>query len=160
MCAPAHDFKLCLLGGDVAGQLQALARARALPAFGAHHFGMAAALARGGSRSGGGGGSGRGLGTGPAPLPPSSPEVCRAAEAARLHRLTQDTPLDYAAAAAVSSCQVSLGVLVMGCQSGSAAAGSHGCGGHHTTITTSHSSAHTHTHTAGPASPGGAEPRG
>ncbi|EFN50881.1 hypothetical protein CHLNCDRAFT_141680 [Chlorella variabilis] len=94
------DFKLCLLGGDVAGQLQALARARALPAFGAHHFGMAAALARGGSRSGGGGGSGRGLGTGPAPLPPSSPEVCRAAEAARLHRLTQDTPLDYAAAAA------------------------------------------------------------
>ena len=64
---------------------------QALPAFGAEHFGMAADLARGG----GSGSAQQGL----------SLEVCRAAEAARLQRLTQQAPLDYAAAAAVRPCR-------------------------------------------------------
>ena len=80
-----QDFKLCALAGDTSAQLAALDSARASPTFGAQHFAMAAALARGGAPEG----------------RPHTPEVCRAAEAARLQRLAEATPLDYAAAAAV-----------------------------------------------------------
>lgn len=92
-----QEFKLACLGGDKAAQLAALDRARALPAFGASHFAMAAAMARagatGGKGSNGGGGGGASGG---------GQEVVRAAEGARLHRLTQQAPLDYPAVAVVS----------------------------------------------------------
>ena len=79
---------------------------QALPAFGAEHFGMAADLARGGGCDSGSAQQGRSL------------EVCRAAEAAHLQRLTQQAPLDYAAVAAVSCkcccCCVACAVLCGG----------------------------------------------
>jgi hypothetical protein len=90
-----QDFKLSWLSGEVPDQLAALERAAALPSFSASHFGMVAEWARGqglGRRSGSvGGDKGRVV------------EVCRAAEAGRLVRLTSQAPLDYPATAMVST---------------------------------------------------------
>lgn len=88
-----QDFRLACLSQDTAAQLQALERCQALPAFGAEHFAMAAAVARGCASGGADAGTAGRTG---------SMEVCRAAEAARLQRLTQQAPMDYAAVAAVS----------------------------------------------------------
>ena len=93
MRACPQDFRLACLSRDAAAQLEALERCKAQPAFGAEHFAMAAAMARGGA---GADASGAGRGGGG-----SGTEVCRAAETARLQRLTQQTPMDYAAVAAV-----------------------------------------------------------
>ncbi|PRW59549.1 MFS general substrate transporter [Chlorella sorokiniana] len=85
------DFRLACLSQDTAAQLEALERSKALPAFGAEHFAMAAAVVRCcASARADAGSAGRG----------GSQEVCRAAEAARLQRLTQQAPMDYAAVAA------------------------------------------------------------
>lgn len=94
---PPQDLRLACLSQDTATQLEALERCKALPAFGAEHFTMAAAVARGCASGGAGTGSAS---------PAGSLEVCRAAEAARLQRLTQQVPMDYAAVAAVSSAAV------------------------------------------------------
>lgn len=87
---PSQDFKLCCLAGDVGAQVETLERCKALPAFGAEHFAMAAGLARGAAGPEPRGRGGRGA------------DVVLAAEAARLHRLTQQAVLDYPAVAAVS----------------------------------------------------------
>ena len=88
-----QDFRLACLSQDTAAQLESLERCKALPAFGAEHFAMAAAVARGCA------GSGSDASTASRPR---SMEVTRAGEAARLQRLTQQAPMDYAAVAAVS----------------------------------------------------------
>ncbi|KAI7839840.1 hypothetical protein COHA_006425 [Chlorella ohadii] len=84
------DFRLACLSQDTAAQLESLERCKALPAFGAEHFAMAAAVARGCSSGTDASTAGR----------PGGMEVCRAAEAARLQRLTQQAPMDYGAVAA------------------------------------------------------------
>lgn len=89
----SQDFRLACLSQDTAAQLESLERCKALPAFGAEHFAMAAAVARGCS-------SGTDASTAGCP---GGMEVCRAAEAARLQRLTQQAPMDYGAVAAVST---------------------------------------------------------
>ena len=88
-----QDFHLCCLAGDQGAQLEALERCKALPAFGAAQFARAVALARaqGAGASGEQGGS----------TDRGCLEVVRAAEAARLQRLAQQAPLDYAAVASV-----------------------------------------------------------
>ncbi|KAL4424385.1 hypothetical protein ABPG75_001686, partial [Micractinium tetrahymenae] len=78
------EFKLAWLAGDTAAQQEALSRARALPAFCAQHFAMAAAWARAGRHAGG---------------QPSCPEVAKAALEGRLQRLTAQAPMDCAAVA-------------------------------------------------------------
>lgn len=102
-CYPPQDFRLACLSQDTAAQLEVLERCKALPAFGAEHFAMAAAVARGCASGGAVTGSAS---------PAGSLEVCRAAEAARLQRLTQQAPMDYAAVAAVSSAAVGLWLLL------------------------------------------------
>lgn len=84
LCAQ-QEFKLAWLAGNAQGQLEALARARALPAFGAQHFAMAAAWARAGQ---------------PAGAQPCT-DVIKAALEGRLQRLTAQAPMECAQVAEV-----------------------------------------------------------
>ncbi len=74
------------MAGNTKGQLEALSRAQALPAFGAQHFAMAAAWARAGQPGGG----------------QPCIEVIKAALEGRLQCLTAQAPMECAAVAEVS----------------------------------------------------------